>query len=227
MSLTVTQRCEDGLRCDNGSMCVPNPTDESSYYCDCDEAGDDGEAFGGVYCEHKATVICTSKHHKRPKSFCTNGGTCKKKGHHENKHFGCICPDGFKGDHCQFSTSVPDDWPTLKSSASAAAVQTDGLGTGPIVVITLAAVAMVMAIVYFVARRSERESSTEPIESPELGMNGSTEGASLPHPDEVRQSVAEEVNGSPKRLHAAPKVDEPNPDEMEEVDMDGDENGII
>lgn len=231
MSTTDTEKCADGHHCDNGSVCVPNPVDENNYYCDCDEAGDDTHAFEGLYCEHKSTVVCSSQHHKRPTSFCTNGGTCTKKGSKHNGHFACDCPHGFKGAYCQFSTAVPDDWPTMQLSSAQATVQTDssGLGTGPIVVIVLAAFAMVGAIAYFVVRRSHRQSSTEPIETPEITMAGSAEGVSLPHPDEVRQSVAEGV-GSPSRpTHVSPKVQQGDTEEqeMEEVDMDGDENGII
>ena len=68
--------CPDGHRCENGSMCAENPFDEGNYYCDCDEV-DMTDAYSGLFCEHKATVYCTSTKEISKKSFCTNGGACK------------------------------------------------------------------------------------------------------------------------------------------------------
>jgi len=68
--------CDDGHRCENGSVCVENPIDENNFYCDCDEATLDA-AYGGLFCEHKATVYCTFSNSLSKRSFCTNGGSCK------------------------------------------------------------------------------------------------------------------------------------------------------
>lgn len=68
--------CPDGHRCENGSICVENPKDENNYYCDCDEA-DFSAAYEGLFCEHKATVYCTSSNTLSRTTFCTNGGSCK------------------------------------------------------------------------------------------------------------------------------------------------------
>jgi hypothetical protein len=34
--------------------------------------------------------------------YCTNGGKCKRKVLYSERHPGCHCPNGFKGEHCQF-----------------------------------------------------------------------------------------------------------------------------
>jgi hypothetical protein len=78
-----TTICKDQHRCDNGSKCVENTVDEGTFYCDCDISGDDSTAYGGLYCEQKATEYCSDSHRKT--SFCTNGSSCVKKGHKDNK----------------------------------------------------------------------------------------------------------------------------------------------
>jgi len=72
---TVT--CEDGHRCDNGSICVEDKYNEGSFYCDCDEIAD--AAYSGLYCEHKATEYCSENGDYTKISFCTNLGTCRMK----------------------------------------------------------------------------------------------------------------------------------------------------
>lgn len=108
--------CDDGHRCENGSICVEDPLDENNFYCDCDEANLDA-AYGGLFCEHKATVYCTFSNALSRKSFCTNGGSCKAIVGKKDTHLGCNCPTGYEGRHCQFvSGTKPKDWPTTASN---------------------------------------------------------------------------------------------------------------
>jgi hypothetical protein len=222
--------CDDGHRCDNGSKCVEDKQDEGAFYCDCDVAGDDATAFAGLYCEHVATEYCSSKHLKA--SLCTNGGTCNMKVHKENKHFGCKCPDGYLGDFCQFTGNVPENWPTLKASALDAQLPSSGVSTGGAWGISIAVIAVAFILGFVVFRSyTTRKSSDVPIETPDPAstMAGSDNaGASLPHPDEVRQSVAEGTagTGSPRRTRAEPNavmdaedIDEAN---LEDVVVDND-----
>jgi hypothetical protein len=145
------------------------------------------------------------------------------------RHFGCDCADGFKGDHCQFSANVPDDWPTLQlSSSTASTTDSRGIGAAATSVISLMAIAVVFIVGFFGVRRyNTRQSSDVPVEQPdpELTMAGSGDaGASLPHPDEVRQQVAEGT-ASPKRRsepNAVTEGDEVDESTMEEVNMGSD-----
>jgi hypothetical protein len=111
--------------------------------------------------------------------------------------------DGFKGDHCQFSANVPDDWPTLQLSASATSTN-DASGIGPAAAsaISLMVIAVVFVVGFFGVRRyNTRQSSDVPVKQPdiELTLAGSGDaGASLPHPEELRQQMAEGTS-SPKR----------------------------
>ena len=64
--------CQDGHRCENGSVCVE--AQEGSFFCDC--ATSSGGDFAGLSCEFGAEAYC-----RRPASptadwFCTNKGTC-------------------------------------------------------------------------------------------------------------------------------------------------------
>lgn len=224
---TDTTICKDMHRCDNGAKCVENPVDEGTYYCDCDIAGDENTAFAGLYCEHEATQYCSSKHRKT--TFCTNGGTCVKKGTDEDKYFACDCPDGFKGANCQFSVNVPEDWPTMQLSAADVAPKSKSvLGPAAVAVISIVVIAVVGILGFFALRRyNTRKSSDVPIDQPDPSttMAGSGDaGSSLPHPDEVRQSVAE--TSSPKRTRVQPKAvmegDDIDESAMEEVNMGND-----
>jgi len=205
-------------------MCVEDPVKEGNYYCDCDAASDGDTSFSGLYCEHRATEYCSAENRKT--TFCTNGGSCFKTGRGDNKSFGCTCLDGFKGDYCQCSMQVPDDWPTMLLTADGTArTRAGGLGPGAISIISIMSIVIVSILGVFGYRRfTTRQSSDVPVEQPppELTMAGSEDaGASLPHPDEVRQSVAEETGGSPSRNRAEPKavMDGEDEENMDEVNM--------
>jgi len=200
--------CKDQHRCLNGGKCVENLHDEGTYYCDCSLAGDDSIAYEGLYCEHKATEYCSDSSPKV--SFCTNFASCLPGGRKKDIHFGCRCLDGYKGDHCQFSSShVPDNWPTLKLAESTANTNSNGRGPKAVAFISVLAIAMAMVIGFFAFRRySTRQESDAKTEEPvpELTMAGSSDaGASLPHPDEVRQHVAED-GLSPRKTRAEPNA---------------------
>jgi len=63
-------------------------------------------AFAGEMCEVPATSFCEYGKSVSKVAFCTNGGRCdgtvtaSKTGNVE--HPGCICPDGYVGDHCEY-----------------------------------------------------------------------------------------------------------------------------
>jgi hypothetical protein len=87
--------CRDGHRCENGSTCVEDPSEEGSYYCDCRTAAG---KFAGLYCEYEAENHCTFPQEVASSWFCTNRGTCvitvEKGGKDE---FSCDCTDEYEG----------------------------------------------------------------------------------------------------------------------------------
>mmetsp|Transcript_21946 Transcript_21946/g.53089 ORF Transcript_21946/g.53089 Transcript_21946/m.53089 type:complete len:260 (-) Transcript_21946:476-1255(-) len=185
-----TTECNDGLICENSAPCIPHPTKESRYMCDCNLAKgsnmgkdwydqyNDLVKFAGVYCEHQATSYChdvavstTSDH-----SFCTNGGECKAAVSWKEEHAGCKCPTGYEGDYCQFVRgSKPSDWeltdhmhPALANAYAYSGTQhanmvlgfVVGAGLGIVLFLCIAAIALNFGDVRGKLRRNEKESDT-------------------------------------------------------------------
>uniref|UniRef100_A0A7R9VHK7 EGF-like domain-containing protein n=1 Tax=Pseudictyota dubia TaxID=2749911 RepID=A0A7R9VHK7_9STRA len=154
--------CPDGHRCENGSLCVENPYDEGNYYCDCDAAFLDS-AYQGLYCEHEATEYCSYKGAVSRNSFCTNGGTCVAKVGEDEAHLGCICPDDYEGNNCQFVKGTrPEGWPYTTETATNPNASTrsgggGGMGGGAIAGIVIVVLAVVIAAIFFVYRAQIRK----------------------------------------------------------------------
>lgn len=151
MTMMGMSSCPDGHHCDNGSLCVENPEDEGSYYCDCEESSLN-DTVAGLSCEHVATDYCTFAKEVSAVSFCTNHGTCKAEVSPESAHLGCICPDEYVGDHCQFvkGTPIPDNWPGQSPNVSTASGNSNVKGgvTAAIVLICLGCVGVLAFLVY-------------------------------------------------------------------------------
>ncbi|KAL3788906.1 hypothetical protein HJC23_002660 [Cyclotella cryptica] len=137
-SSTLTT-CSDGTICENSSTCLPHPTREGSYLCDCLSASTaTAGPFAGVYCEFAATSLCTNSGNGdgTAHAFCTNGGECKSFVDKHSQHGGCKCRKGYTGEYCQFvEGSVPSDWEVVNYPSVAAArvgVYDAGMGGGQI-----------------------------------------------------------------------------------------------
>ena len=92
-----TSTCLDEHVCHNGALCVENPHQEGSYFCDCD-ATEGNAAYAGLSCEHEATVYCNEEGEVSFTSFCTNLGKCNKFVEVDGPHQGCDCGDKYMGD---------------------------------------------------------------------------------------------------------------------------------
>jgi len=104
--------CPDDHHCLNGSICVENPYQEGSYYCDCREV-DFEAAYEGLRCEHEATVYCVSEGVSKH-SFCTNNGICVEIVGPDSAHMGCECLNNYEGSYCQFVKGTkPKGYPFL------------------------------------------------------------------------------------------------------------------
>lgn len=64
--------CQDGHRCENGSVCVE--AQEGSFYCDCETAT--GGDFVGLSCEFGAEQYCRRAASPTADWFCANQGAC-------------------------------------------------------------------------------------------------------------------------------------------------------
>ena len=118
--------CEEGfVQCSGGDVCLNGGKCNSIWiesieseidYCDCDSA---------IYptpnavlsCKFQATEICTYGTNKIDDVsyglaiyFYTNGGICIEMVVSSEPHPGCICPDGFEGDYCEFIEGSAPWW---------------------------------------------------------------------------------------------------------------------
>merc|ERR1712071_221705 len=159
--------CDDGHRCENGSLCVENPIDENNFFCDCDEA-DVSASFAGLFCEHKATVYCTTTNDLSRKSFCTNGGSCKSIIGKNDAHLGCFCQPGYEGSHCQFVTGTkPKNWPSttpIKSVGFPPIKSQNQMGGITIFFLIVVTTSIAIGIGAFVARKRLKRNVDKEIE---------------------------------------------------------------
>lgn len=155
MSSSKTRNeCSDGTICENSAPCVPHPTKESKYMCDCAAARGPAEdmKFAGVYCEHAASSYCQRNSESySDHAFCTNGGECREYVGRKEEHAGCKCPPGYEGHYCQFvEGSMPSDW-TLTDYVHPSLVHTypssSGIGAGGIAGIVIGSAAGLLVIV--------------------------------------------------------------------------------
>mmetsp|Transcript_5387 Transcript_5387/g.8978 ORF Transcript_5387/g.8978 Transcript_5387/m.8978 type:complete len:354 (+) Transcript_5387:36-1097(+) len=92
--------------CYHGSQCR---TSGAGFYCDCNklnaEMGSTATKFAGMMCQHESTSLCAASLVGRARSpngqFCTNHGKCVKMVSDDEPHPGCVCMEGWIGDHCE------------------------------------------------------------------------------------------------------------------------------
>jgi len=93
--------------CLNGSTCVlkKDMGHTKAYACEC--VTTNNGVFAGTHCEHQAAVSCHANGSmadaKASGSFCTTHGKCLVilKPGDAQKHQGCVCENGWEGDHCE------------------------------------------------------------------------------------------------------------------------------
>jgi len=175
MSGSGTMRCPDGHTCINDSICVENPIDEGSYYCDCDAAVSANSKYAGLKCEHAATSYClhpSVSDGRMSESFCTNNGICKQyTSASDGQHYGCDCPVGYAGDYCQFiEGSVPANWPTGTGFTSPYDAPKEKKENGAIAGITIAVLMILGGAALYAYRRKQKHDIAMEITS-ELGAS--------------------------------------------------------
>lgn len=199
------QICDDGHRCENGSMCTENPNDEGSYYCDCDETLD--EAFAGIMCEHQATSYCTMTGEVSHTSFCTNGGQCTVKvSNGDAAHVACNCLNDYEGDHCQFirATGQYRFYQNTLARAAPVAPSGGGGGNGSVVALLVLLLLGVIGALGFLVYQKKKALST-PLEK--AGNKSATAELALDADGGVlKESIQMSENGS--NHHVPPVVDD-------------------
>jgi len=143
--------------CYHGSMCQANG---GSVSCNCDKLDDDGSPadakFAGAMCQHESTSMCAVSlvgSHAPNHQFCTNHGECTKMVTGSEPHPGCICKDGWTGDHCEISRD-PFTLPRLQEGEDE---QSPGSGAAPwSLLIILVVAAASLAFVWSTKARNQR-----------------------------------------------------------------------
>lgn len=158
--------------CYNGSECQTN-----NKKCDCDTLNIESEStdtkYSGNMCQHVSTSFCAVTlvgNHAPNHQFCTNHGQCVRLVSGGDPHPGCICKDGYTGDHCEVQSDafgVPQS-----SSARGNDVQSTLSNTmfGVMIVVMIIVTA---SIIYFLGF-SSRENYDPESSSPEFTSNNTT-----------------------------------------------------
>lgn len=91
--------------CYHGSACKTN---SNGAYCDCIELNSNSDPsdtkYEGDTCQHESTSLCAVSlvGERAPNhQFCTNHGQCVKMVTSGEPHPGCMCSNGWMGDHCE------------------------------------------------------------------------------------------------------------------------------
>mmetsp|Transcript_7794 Transcript_7794/g.11189 ORF Transcript_7794/g.11189 Transcript_7794/m.11189 type:complete len:594 (+) Transcript_7794:79-1860(+) len=165
---TSLDECSGEHVCLHGSKCI-NKGD--GHECDCDKA--DG-VVAGKFCEHKQTTVCTSDPGsvKEIKAFCVNNGQCVDIIGPTESHAGCKCPDGFYGEHCEFTTDMSN---LVEEQQTSGATNSPTVSTGSMYIFTTVAVVLVLGVIggsLFIARKGKRQETVvaddwqSPVHSP-------------------------------------------------------------
>jgi hypothetical protein len=183
--------CNDGHRCEHGSICTEKPDDEGGFFCDCDESSFD-TVYSGVYCQHVATSYCTFNQEVSRMSFCTNAGECKVEVSPDEAHLGCDCKTGYEGDHCQFvEGTMPDNWPVdsnnLSSGNQSRHATDEGLHGGVIAVIILIVLAFIGSIGFLIYRKKKAHST--PLTSVKNNIESASELSLDADGGELKESI--------------------------------------
>lgn len=169
--------------CYNGSECQTN-----NKSCDCDALNEESEStdtkYSGNMCQHVSTSFCAVTlvgNHAPNHQFCTNHGECVRLVSGGDPHPGCICKDGYTGDHCE----VQSDAYGVPQSSSARGNDVSTLSKTMFGVMIVVMIVVTSSVIYFLGsnRRIDKassrenydpESSSASPESSELTSNNTT-----------------------------------------------------
>jgi len=168
------------------------------FSCDC-MTTHSTNAHAGHMCEHAATSFCeygvaVSKH-----SFCVNAGTCIKSIIDGEAHMGCNCPEGFSGEHCEYSDTLADDYKVLTAPSPTGI---GGIFTGKVKIVSISVGIAVSALILFYimflgikiaggSMRKKKEMSTDVTKDHSLSLEA--DGGTMPAVEDDEKQVEMKV----------------------------------
>lgn len=175
------QECSSSTQhvCYNGSECQSN-----NKSCDCNainvESKSTDTKYAGDMCQHISTSFCAVTlvgNHAPNHQFCTNHGECVRLVSGRDAHPGCICKDGYTGDHCE----VQSDAFGIPQSSSSSSRDVSTLSKTMFGVMIVVMIVVTASIVYFLGinRRKDKASwrenyNPESSSSPETSNSNNT-----------------------------------------------------
>jgi hypothetical protein len=192
--------------CLHGSSCVEQSgTTELSHECDCDGGFDSVEKYAGKYCQYTSTDICTKNGHpgvgKANFAFCVNSGKCKARVDDTEPHPGCICPEGFAGDHCEFlegnvpdtSGSATDTDNQSSNAANNSSIESGNHNSGLIIGICVVLVAILATgAIALVVIREQKQGKEDIIVETNISPTAETEpSAPFSHDSDVQETITD------------------------------------
>ena len=155
--------------CYHGSKC--HSDGNGSWYCDCkalnEDSGPTATKFAGMMCQHQSTGLCaaslagsfsggrTNAYSAPNHQFCTNHGKCVKMVALGEAHPGCVCREGWAGDHCEIQQDQLTPLQTSEGGGNSVA----GKVLFSLMLIAMIAVASGIAILLVRARKREGDES--------------------------------------------------------------------
>lgn len=148
--------------CYNGSKC------KGSGKCDCkalnQDSGSTDTKYEGNSCQYESTSFCVVSlvgNHAPDYQFCTNHGECVRLVEEGESHPGCVCKDGWSGNHCEIRGD-PFEMQSSKATGEGgkANVSTALLST-MIVLIAIVTLGIIYALVKIRRRRNDSTTTVE------------------------------------------------------------------
>jgi hypothetical protein len=142
--------------CYNGSRC------DGSGKCDCKALNQDSEStdtkYEGESCQYESTSFCVAAlvgSHAPDYQFCTNHGVCVRLVAEGESHPGCVCKDGWSGNHCEIRGDPFEMQSSKATGEGKKANVSTALFSTLVVLIAIVTLGVIYALIKIRRRRNE------------------------------------------------------------------------
>mmetsp|Transcript_13284 Transcript_13284/g.28898 ORF Transcript_13284/g.28898 Transcript_13284/m.28898 type:complete len:384 (-) Transcript_13284:485-1636(-) len=146
--------------CYHGSTCR---TSDSGSYCDCKSLNKSSDPiaakYAGLMCQHESTSMCAVtmllENSAPDQQFCTNHGKCVRMVSNSEPHPGCVCRDGYQGDHCEIRADPFAGVQTPDPGSGGGGNKGMGTALFSLLIITIVATLAIIGTVVYRSRKSD------------------------------------------------------------------------